>query len=435
MTEEIKEMEKEPTPAEPTPAPGRAASQIFPAPVPDKVRTCPPEQAHGHSEAPRTVLFLVLILAAAAALIYGAVTWQPRPDAPEILDPAVDGDDSSQGLRPVAVMAANDGSVGLDVPGAEETVAQFGDTKLTNQTFIYYYWDSFYSLYSTYGSYLGVYMDFTKPFDQQQATSEQTWNDYIAEMAIETWYRTQILCQEARAEGYTLPEDAIAYIQGAKDSLETYAAQGGYAGGEEYLRQLFDPSADLDSYLAYIEDTVLAQDYTQTVYQRLYDEVYDPAAQVSYNVNVRHILIAPEEGTDIPDDESAKALAEMVYAQWQEDPTADNFAALAEEYSSDPGSKDSGGLYEDVTPGQMVTEFNDWCFAEGRQAGDSGIVQTEYGYHIMYLDSFSDTAYSDENDDAADKAFDAWTDDLFARETRETFADKITFTEKVPAAQ
>ena len=36
---------------------------------------------------------------------------------------------------------------------------------------------------------------------------------------------------------------------------------------------------------------------------------------------------------------------------------------------------------------------------------------------------------------AADKAFDAWTDDLFARETRETFADKITFTEKVPAAQ
>ena len=53
----------------------------------------------------------------------------------------------------------------------------------------------------------------------------------------------------------------------------------------------------------------------------------------------------------------------------------------------------------------------------------------------MYLDSFSDTAYSDENDDAADKAFDAWTDDLFARETRETFADKITFTEKVPAAQ
>ena len=435
LTEEIKEMEQETLPADPAPVPARAAAQIFPAPVPDKVCTCPPEKAHGHSEAPRTILFLVLILAAAAALVYGAVTWEPQPDIPEILDPAVDGENTSTGLRPVAEMAANDGSVGLDVPGAGEIVARFGDTQLTNQSFIYYYWDSFYSLYSTYGTYLGMYLDFSQPFDQQQATTEQTWNDYFAEMAMETWYRTQVLCQEAREENYELPADAVAYVQEAKDSLETFAAQAGYGSGEEYLRQLFDPSADVDSYLTYIEDTVLAQSYTQEMYQRLYDEVYDPNAQVSYNVNVRHILIAPEEGTDIPDDESAKALAEMVYAQWQEDPTVDNFAALAGEYSSDPGSKDNGGLYEDVTPGQMVTEFNDWCFAEGRQAGDSGIVQTEYGYHIMYLDSFSDTTYADENDDAADKAFDTWTDDLFAREARETFADKITFTEKVPAAQ
>ena len=41
----------------------------------------------------------------------------------------------------------------------------------------------------------------------------------------------------------------------------------------------------------------------------------------------------------------------------------------------------------------MVTNFNDWCFAEGRQAGEHGIVETEYGYHVMFLDSFSDTSY------------------------------------------
>ena len=33
----------------------------------------------------------------------------------------------------------------------------------------------------------------------------------------------------------------------------------------------------------------------------------------------------------------------------------------------------------------MVDEFEDWCFADGRKAGDTGIVETTYGYHIMYF--------------------------------------------------
>ena len=33
----------------------------------------------------------------------------------------------------------------------------------------------------------------------------------------------------------------------------------------------------------------------------------------------------------------------------------------------------------------MVTAFNDWCFDESRQPGDHAIVETEYGYHIMYF--------------------------------------------------
>ena len=33
----------------------------------------------------------------------------------------------------------------------------------------------------------------------------------------------------------------------------------------------------------------------------------------------------------------------------------------------------------------MVGAFNDWCFDEARFPGDSGIIETEYGYHIMYF--------------------------------------------------
>ena len=33
----------------------------------------------------------------------------------------------------------------------------------------------------------------------------------------------------------------------------------------------------------------------------------------------------------------------------------------------------------------MVAAFNDWCFDPERQVGDTGIVKTEYGYHVMYF--------------------------------------------------
>lgn len=39
----------------------------------------------------------------------------------------------------------------------------------------------------------------------------------------------------------------------------------------------------------------------------------------------------------------------------------------------------------------MVTPFNTWCF-DNRSVGDTAIVKTEYGYHVMYFDGATDTA-------------------------------------------
>ncbi len=122
--------------------------------------------------------------------------------------------------------------------------------------------------------------------------------------------------------------------------------------------------------------------------------------------NVRHILVTPEGGTynaqtgmtDYSAEEmaGAKVKADELLNQWLSgDATEESFIELAKKESTDPGSKDNGGLYESVYPGQMVTNFNDWCFAEGRKAGDTGIVETEYGYHIMYYVSGAETLYRD----------------------------------------
>ena len=111
-------------------------------------------------------------------------------------------------------------------------------------------------------------------------------------------------------------------------------------------------------------------------------------------VNVRHILIQAQkaEGEETWSEEelaAAKAEAERILAEWEAgEKTEESFAALAEEYSEDSGSSANGGLYENVYKGQMVKEFNEFCFAEGRQPGDTGIVYgtngNYAGYHVMY---------------------------------------------------
>lgn len=109
-------------------------------------------------------------------------------------------------------------------------------------------------------------------------------------------------------------------------------------------------------------------------------------------VNVRHILISTSDSVTAED---ARSQIEEIQAEYEEDPTEEHFAELAETYSSDTGSNTNGGLYENVAPGQMVEEFNDWIFADNRQAGDVGIVETDYGCHLMYFVGDGEYSYRD----------------------------------------
>ena len=73
--------------------------------------------------------------------------------------------------------------------------------------------------------------------------------------------------------------------------------------------------------------------------------------------------------------------------------TEEVFSNLAKDNSTDPGSASNGGLYENVYPGQMVETFNDWCFDSARKPGDTGIVETQYGVHLLYFVGNSDITY------------------------------------------
>ena len=119
---------------------------------------------------------------------------------------------------------------------------------------------------------------------------------------------------------------------------------------------------------------------------------------------VRHILVAPESGsnsssstsekTEYTDEQwaAAKKKADNILAKFNKtDKSEYEFAKLAEQYSTDSastssGSNDSfGGLYESVTLGQMVPDFEKWSIDDSRKYGDTGIVKSDYGYHNMFF--------------------------------------------------
>lgn len=335
---------------------------------------------------------------------------------------------ASNGLQAVSDPAQNYGLYGAETPGASNIVAEYEGKQLNNQAFLYYYWDMFFNFYSAYGDYLAYYLSMSTPFDQQSYSETETWHDYFVEMAASNWMQTELICSLAEQEGYQLTEADEEYMTQTMESLKEYAEENGYGTSDGYLRTIFDPSAETDSYEQYLRRGRLANSYASARYQRFYDEVYDPDAELSYCINVRHILIMPEEGSEIADADAAQKRAEELYAQFLQNPTEENFAEMAGEYSDDTGSVSNGGLYTDVQPGDMITEFNDWCFDESRQPGDHEIIQTSYGSHIMYFVGESETAYSDPNADAAGEKYNAWLDELFTDQQPEIFNDEIVFT-------
>ncbi len=100
-------------------------------------------------------------------------------------------------------------------------------------------------------------------------------------------------------------------------------------------------------------------------------------------VRAAHILIMTKSAdgkTDLPEEaiKAKRAIAEKVLERAKK---GEDFAALAKEFSEDPGSKDSGGEYT-FPRGQMVPEFEKVAFSQ--DAGKvSDLVTTAFGFHII----------------------------------------------------
>ena len=159
--------------------------------------------------------------------------------------------------------------------------------------------------------------------------------------------------------------------------------------------------------------------------------------------SVRHLLVQFEGGEQdeatgetiytVEEMNAAKEEAEGYLKTWQEGAaTEESFIELVKEYSDDT-SAETGGLFENITPNsEYVENFLHWSISPDRKAGDAEVIETEYGYHVMYYVGDTELTYRDYmiSNEMAAKEQQEWYDGIL-----ETVTAKLLDTSKMPLSR
>lgn len=419
------------------PACGKDNAQEQPA-APEAAEAPVPAAAEAGEESPKKSLSTgktLLAIAAAAAVVIlvaailldlraGSTTQEPAPTEQVLAateaastetvptePPTIPADGNPDDVTCKGTYTADDETV---VAARDKVVATAGAHELTLSRLQVYYWmevRNFLSQYGAYASYIGL--DLTQSLDTQLcpgAEVSQTWQQYFLSAALNSWHKYTAMAAEADLNGYQITELQRQALDNAAAELEEGALTNGFDSLEHLLRSSLGAAASLEDYHYFMEQYYKANGYynqlaesvnpTDQELEAYFEEHADgyTASGITKDkktVDVRHILIYPEgaDGTNIFTEEfseeawaAGEAAAQAVLQEFQAgEQTVEAFAALANAKSQDPGSNQNGGLYQGVNEGEMVQAFNDWCFDPARQVGDTGIVKTEYGYHVMYF--------------------------------------------------
>ena len=188
-----------------------------------------------------------------------------------------------------------------------------------------------------------------------------------------------LLLPSVRFNKQTNANDTIPGFKSVKDNIE-----------------FVNSNSDVAYDSTYVSKQDLPAEHVEKLFNLPVGEVYGPYLANNYyklskligrkagaKVKASHILIS-WEGTRVPNKkekrtkEQAKAKADGLLAQAKANPGM--FAILAMT-NSDDSSAQQGGDLGFFGPGQMVKPFNDFAF--NNPVNQIGLVETEFGYHII----------------------------------------------------
>jgi hypothetical protein len=385
------------------------------------------EQEHPAAKKPAAgkialaVAAVVVVLAALVALIVGGMdenifskpteSTEAPTEAVETVPPTVPADGNPDDVTCKGTYTVTDDEA---IASAATVVATMGDVELTNGELQVYYWEEVYAFLQEYGSYASYFgLDYSLGLDVQMceaAETPMTWQQFFLDSALSTWRSYQAMALEREANGIEMDADTQTYLDGLEEEMKLNAEKSGHESVEAMVRSFVGAGPTVEDYIQFIKCYYDGYSYFSHVYDNTLPtaeevDAYFTEHEASYAeqgvtrdggvyVDVRHILIQPEGGETGEDGypvyteeawAAAKAEADRIYGIWKGgNTTEDRFGQLAQEYSVD-GSASNGGLYTGVAKGQMVENFNNWCFDENRKEGDYDLIQTQFGYHIMYF--------------------------------------------------
>jgi len=203
------------------------------------------------------------------------------------------------------------------------------------------------------------------------------------QMALDYSREQKLLLSKAIENKVTLSKEDIEKINNSITDMIKQA--GDKATVEKQIKEYYN--VNLSEYIAFLKEFELVNKYLQGELKKIViaDEdvtkAYEDGKSSLEEVTVKHILLLTTtgQGIELPTDklEEIKKKADMILLKVK---AGEDFTSLVKQYSEDPGSIETGGEYTFVR-GKMVKEFEDWSFQA--KAGDTGIVKTSYGYHIM----------------------------------------------------
>lgn len=267
-----------------------------------------------------------------------------------------------------------------DMPAINEMgkILSIHGMQFTALDYNFYYANEYAQLLSMsmYGSYVPMTPAGFLDLDAE-VTEGTTLRDYLNSVVEADLQGEVFLLEYAQEKKLSLDDETLAdienEIQEAVGSADAYGITL-----DEYLQSYYGPEATVEGLR-----TILQRYELVNLAMTHYVDNYQFAEGEDMLPTVYHVLYPTLDlttGEDLSEEEqkTASERAEALKA---------SVTSLDSMKEKGKAAVDAGEAAEEaqytIIPGEMVQEFNDWCFSE-HEVGDIDIVKTRYGYHVMY---------------------------------------------------
>lgn len=271
-------------------------------------------------------------------------------------------------------------------------------------------------------------------YDWSTKTNDKTAKDQVVTTTLDNIQEMKIQLIKAKEAGVVLEKTDLDTID---QNIESQISQSGSrAEAEKSFKTEY--GITLSEYKEIYKELMLTQKYmsqeiknakiTDDEIKKYYDE-----NKTDYDkVTATHILISTVDsnGASLSEGKKAEAKkkAEDLLAKVK---AGEDISKLAQENSADPSVSENKGTLT-FGKGEMVTEFEDFCF--NNKVGDVGLVETQFGYHVIKiqehkeqtLDEVKDTIKSTLGYNKYNEKLEAWKKEAqFAVVKNDKVLDKL----------